>query len=216
MIAWSRSVWYWRSVSVCWGATQTLSPVWTPIGSRFSIEQTITTLSVRSRITSSSNSPHPSTDSSSSTWPIGEASSPPPTNRSMSASVRTTPPPVPPSVNAGRTMSGSPISRSAARASASVWAIARARHAQPGGGHRLAEALAVLGAVDRLVVGADQLDAEALERAVLVQRLGEVQRGLAAERRQQRVGALALDHLRDRARQQRLDVGAWSRPPGRS
>ena len=72
-IAWSRSSWYCLSVSVCCGATHTLSPVWTPIGSRFSIEQTITTLSARSRITSSSNSPQPSTDSSSSTWPIGEA-----------------------------------------------------------------------------------------------------------------------------------------------
>jgi len=66
-IAWSRSSWYCLSVSVCWGATHTLSPVWTPIGSRFSIEHTITTLSEWSRITSSSNSPHPSTDSSSRT-----------------------------------------------------------------------------------------------------------------------------------------------------
>jgi hypothetical protein len=42
---------------------------------------------------------------------------------------------------------------------------------------------------------------------VLVERLGEVERRLAAERRQQRVGALALDHLGDDVRQQRLDVG---------
>ena len=63
-IAWSRSAWYWRSVSVCCGATVTESPVCTPIGSTFSIEQTITTLSLRSRITSSSNSPQPITDSS--------------------------------------------------------------------------------------------------------------------------------------------------------
>ena len=122
-IAWSRSAWYCLSVSVCWGATQTLSPVWTPIGSRFSIEHTITTLSVWSRITSSSNSPQPSTDSSSSTWPIGEAASPPPTTRRMSAAECTTPPPVPPSVNAGRTMKGSPSSCSAARASSTEWAI---------------------------------------------------------------------------------------------
>ena len=63
-------------MSVCCGATVTESPVCTPIGSTFSIEQTITTLSASSRITSSSNSPQPSTDSSSSTWPIGEASMP--------------------------------------------------------------------------------------------------------------------------------------------
>ncbi len=70
----------------------------------------------------------------------------------------------------------------------------------------LAEQVAVLGARDRVVVGADQLDAEALQGAVVVQRLGEVQRGLPAERAEQRVGALALDHLRHRAGQQRLDV----------
>jgi hypothetical protein len=62
--------------------------------------------------------------------------------------------------------------------------------------------------VDRVVVGADQLDAEALEGAIVVERLREVERGLAAERRQERVGALALDHLRHRPRQERLDVGA--------
>ena len=44
-IAWSRSFWNWRSVRVCCGATVTESPVCTPIGSMFSIEQTTTTLS---------------------------------------------------------------------------------------------------------------------------------------------------------------------------
>ncbi len=66
-IAWSRRSWNWWSVSDICGATVTESPVWTPIGSTFSIEQTITTLSAPSRITSSSNSPQPSTDSSIST-----------------------------------------------------------------------------------------------------------------------------------------------------
>ena len=41
-----------------------LSPVWTPIGSMFSIEQMTTKLSATSRITSSSNSFQPMTDSS--------------------------------------------------------------------------------------------------------------------------------------------------------
>ena len=122
-IAWSRSSWYWRSVSVCCGATVTESPVWTPIGSTFSIEQTITTLSAPSRITSSSNSPQPITDSSISTWPIGDAARPPSTIRAKSSSVRAIPPPRPPSVNAGRTISGSPKASSAARASARLVAI---------------------------------------------------------------------------------------------
>ena len=73
--------------------------------------------------------------------------------------------------------------------------------------HRGAELLAVLGAADRGGVGADQLDPEAVEGPVLEQGHRQVQRGLAAERRQQRVGALLFDDLGDRAGQQRLDVG---------
>ena len=64
------------SGSVICGATVTESPVCTPIGSRFSIEQTMTTLSARSRMTSSSNSSHPRTDSSTSTCPIGDSQRP--------------------------------------------------------------------------------------------------------------------------------------------
>ena len=62
-----RRFWYSRSVRVWDGATVTESPVWTPMGSRFSMEQTITTLSFLSRITSISNSFQPSSDSSTST-----------------------------------------------------------------------------------------------------------------------------------------------------
>ncbi len=76
----------------------TLSPVCTPIGSMFSIEQTITQLSLRSRMTSSSNSPQPSTDWSSSTWPMGLASMPRRTMRRNSSVVVAMPPPRPPSV----------------------------------------------------------------------------------------------------------------------
>ena len=64
-------IWYSLSVSVCAGATVIESPVCTPIGSKFSIEQMITTLSALSRITSSSNSFQPSTDSSTSTVRTG-------------------------------------------------------------------------------------------------------------------------------------------------
>src|SRR6266508_3738987 len=66
-IAASRMSWYSLSVSVCAGATVMESPVWTPMGSTFSMEQMMTTLSLRSRITSSSNSFQPITDSSTST-----------------------------------------------------------------------------------------------------------------------------------------------------
>ena len=63
----SRMIWYSLSVRVWAGATVIESPVCTPIGSKFSIEQMMTTLSFRSRITSSSNSFQPITDSSTST-----------------------------------------------------------------------------------------------------------------------------------------------------
>ena len=63
-IDWSRNRWYSRSVRVWAGATVIESPVCTPMGSRFSMLQTITTLSARSRITSSSNSFQPRSDCS--------------------------------------------------------------------------------------------------------------------------------------------------------
>ena len=72
----SRMRWYSLSVSVCAGATVIESPVCTPIGSRFSIEQMMMQLSALSRTTSISNSFQPSTDSSSSTSLVGEASRP--------------------------------------------------------------------------------------------------------------------------------------------
>ena len=80
-----RSCWYSLSVSVCAGATVMESPVCTPMGSKFSMEQMTTTLSARSRITSSSNSFQPSTDSSMSTSCTGERSSPRPAISSNSS-----------------------------------------------------------------------------------------------------------------------------------
>ncbi len=105
-IAASRIRWYSRSVRVIAGATVMLSPVCTPIGSRFSIEQTMTTLSFRSRITSSSNSFHPMTLRSISTCRTGERSSPCRTTSSSSARLYAIPPPDPPRVYDGRTIAG--------------------------------------------------------------------------------------------------------------
>jgi hypothetical protein len=84
-IARSRMRWYSRSVRVIAGATVTESPVCTPIGSTFSIEQTTTTLSFLSRMSSSSNSFQPRIDSSSRTSVTGLASSPCPANRRRSS-----------------------------------------------------------------------------------------------------------------------------------
>ena len=59
----------------------------TPIGSKFSMEQTITALSLQSRMTSSSNSFHPMTHSSSSTVWTGEISNPEATCSSNSSTL---------------------------------------------------------------------------------------------------------------------------------
>lgn len=72
----SLRTWYSLSDRVWAGATVMESPVWTPMASTFSMEQIITTLSAWSRITSSSYSFQPNTDSSSWIWLIREASRP--------------------------------------------------------------------------------------------------------------------------------------------
>ncbi len=105
-IATSRIRWNSRSVKVIDGATVIESPVCTPIGSRFSIEQTITTLSALSRITSSSYSFQPRIDSSINTSVVGLAESPAPAIRRRSASSWAKPEPTPPMVKLGRTTSG--------------------------------------------------------------------------------------------------------------
>ena len=78
-------IWYSLSVSVSAGATVTLSPVWMPIGSTFSMLQTMMQLSALSRTTSISYSFQPSTDSSISTSVVGLASRPVPTIKSNSS-----------------------------------------------------------------------------------------------------------------------------------
>jgi hypothetical protein len=75
------------------------------------------------------------------------------------------PPPLPPSVNDGRMMVGKPISAWISSASSSECAMRRARALEADLGHRHAEQLAVLGHVDRLARGADQLDAVLLQHA---------------------------------------------------
>ena len=116
----SRIIWYSLSVNVCVGATVMESPVCTPIGSKFSIEQTTTQLSIRSRITSISNSFQPTSDSSIKTSLTGERSRPRAAIASNSSRLYAIPPPIPPSVNAGRIMSGNvPISSATRSASTS-------------------------------------------------------------------------------------------------
>ncbi len=68
------------------------------------------------------------------------------------------------------------------------------------------EERAILGDLDRFDRRSQQLDAVAFEDAGLVEFDGEIEPGLAAEGRQQRVGPLAGDDRLDRRDGQRLEV----------
>ncbi len=69
------------------------------------------------------------------------------------------------------------------------------------------EEVAVLRARDRLDAGADELDPELAEDALALELQREVQCGLAAHRRQERVGPFAPEHAGDAFEIERLDVG---------
>src|SRR5207302_3063156 len=115
----SRMRWYSTSDRVWAGATVMESPVWTPMGSTFSMEHTTTQLSARSRMTSSSYSFHPAMERSMRISDMGLAARPTAAMlRSESASLAM-PVPAPPRMNEGRTMSGYPISSPTAMACSS-------------------------------------------------------------------------------------------------
>ncbi len=69
-------IWYSLSVRVWAGATVMESPVCTPMASKFSMEQMMMQLSLRSRTTSISYSFQPINDSSISNSLVGDKSSP--------------------------------------------------------------------------------------------------------------------------------------------
>ncbi len=82
------------------------------------------------------------------------------------------------------------------------------RHIEADRPHRVLEELAILGNLDRLDRGANQLDAEAVERAGGGQIDGQIEAGLPADGRQQGVWTFALDDGRQHVGRQRLDIGA--------
>ena len=86
------------------------SPVWMPIGSRFSIEQTIIQLSLQSLTTSISYSFQPIKDSSIKSSLVGDSSRPFSQIVLNSDMLYAMPPPVPPIVKEGLIMQGNPIS----------------------------------------------------------------------------------------------------------
>ena len=111
------------SVRVKAGATVIESPVWTPIGSTFSIEQIIIQLSVLSRTTSISYSFQPRRDSSISTSEVGDNFSPFNTISKNSSLLYAMPPPSPPKVKEGLIMAGNPTESRANIASSTFLAI---------------------------------------------------------------------------------------------
>ena len=121
-----RSRWWTWSVSVWTGATTIESPVWTPSGSTFSIEHTAMHVSSWSRMTSYSISCQPTRQRSIITCLIGLARSPARTRSQYASSVSTMPPPVPPSVNAGRMIAGRPMTASASSAERVAGVVGRA------------------------------------------------------------------------------------------
>ena len=82
------------------------------------------------------------------------------------------------------------------------------RHGEPNPLHGLAKELAIFRHGDGAGVGANQLDAVLLEHATLRQLHRDVERGLPAHRRQQRVRFFLGDDELDILRRYRLDVGA--------
>jgi len=127
----SRMAWYSTSESVIAGATVMESPVCTPIGSTFSIEQMITQLSARSRMTSSSNSFQPAMERSMRISEMGLASRPLSATRSNSSGVCAMPVPFPPRMNAGRMTTGRPIRSTTSRASSMLCAVSDGGAARP-------------------------------------------------------------------------------------
>jgi len=174
------------------------SPVCTPMASRFSIEQMMMALSALSRTTSISNSFQPSTDSSISTSRVGEASSPASTMEKKFLAVISDAAAGAAHGEAGADHGGKPHLVQHRKCLAETFrrqfgdGIAAAvkheisgriaffaelalegdalGHFQPDGDHRLLEAFAVLGLVDGVGGGADQLDIVARQRADLAQR----------------------------------------------
>jgi hypothetical protein len=192
------------------------SPVCTPIGSRFSIEQTITALSAPSRITSSSNSFQPAIDSSISTSLTGARRQRP--SRDVGEPVPIVGEAAPASTQGERRPDdhGEPERHPKRHGLLDRPRDARPRDIETGLDHRALEPASILRLVDRLERRAEHPDAQPAQVAGLRERDAHVQTGLAAERRQQRVGSLSLEDLQDGSRCERARYMCDRRIRGRS
>ena len=208
-----RRRWWTGSGSVWTGATTIESPVWTPSGSTFSIEQTAMQVSSASRMTSYSISCQPTRQRSIMTWWIGLRRRPGPgplpvgrlglDDAAAGAAEREGGPDDRRQADLLRGPSRAAASR-ASSVSPSTIAARRVRLADPV--EQVAEQLAVLGHLDRLQRRADQPDVVPLEDAGLGQRHGQVEPGLAAEPGEQPLRPLFGDDLLDGLDGERLEV----------
>ena len=182
------------SGSVWIGATTIESPVWTPIGSRFSMPQMAIVVSEASRRTSNSISYQPSSERSTSTWPIGLAARPAAIRTRACAGVAANPPPPPPSVKAGRTTTGGAERLHEAHPVLDALHHGALGHRLADAGDEVAEPAPILRGADGRQRRAEHAHAVPIEHAGIVERDRQVEPGLAAQRRQQRVGPVLLDH----------------------
>ena len=160
----SRMRWYSWSERVWAGATVIESPVWTPMGSKFSMLQTTTQLSARSRITSSSYSFHPAIDRSIRISRDGAGGQPGGGDAGHPVVVDGDPG-ARPAEDVGRA-DDERIADASGHLEGLVEGVGETGlgHGQADIGHGFLEPLAVLGGGDGGGAGADHLDAEALER----------------------------------------------------
>src|SRR5437899_2645834 len=86
------------------------------------------------------------------------------------------------------------------------------RRAQPDGANGLTKQFAVLGATNDRERRTDELHSELVENAGLCQFAGEVERGLAAHCREQRIGPLACEHVADPFEVEWLEIGPVCKP----
>ena len=183
-LAMSRKFWYSRSVSVWAGATVIESPVWTPIGSKFSIEQMMTTLSFRSRMTSSSYSFQPRIDSSTRICELGDAARPLRTISSNSSGLICRAAAGSAEREAGPDDGGVTYVPNDSRGLFPRVSKTASWRRNADLVHRPFEKLAVLADLDRIDVRTDHLDAEFVENALLVKLDRQIQAGLAPDGRQ--------------------------------
>ena len=208
----SRIRWYSLSVSVWAGATVMESPVCTPIASKFSMQQTITTLSCLSRITSISYSFQPRMLSSSITSFTGDILRPAETSASNSSLLYAIPPPAPPSVKLARQMHGNPNSSSASRASPSVLTRRDLGRSRPmfviaSRNSSRSSALLMTSRFAPIISTPHSSRTPSFSTAE-----GDVQAGLAAEGGQERVRPFAADDLGDVLGGEGFDVGPVGGP----